>query len=79
MPQGHEAIKFLMLTSCFIQHCTVMFKKQRLINNFVYDKVGAEDYDLWLRLLFEFPKEGYRFASLKEPLCMHRAHKDQLT
>ena len=42
-----------MLGSNFLPHSTVMARMERLRDKFFYNYIGAEDYDLWLRLLFE--------------------------
>ena len=46
---------------------------ERLREKFEYQHIGAEDYDLWLRLLFDNEKE-IMFSSLSEPLSIYRIH-----
>ena len=53
-----------------MNHPCVMFRKSAVIGAGGYNKVPLfEDYDLWLRMLFE---KNMRMANLKEPLLLMR-------
>lgn len=60
-----------------IIHPTVMIRKKLLVNNNIYyNNVCSEDYDLWVRLLFEY---DIKFHVINKPLLKYRIHKNQLT
>ena len=55
---------------CPMDHVTVIFKKQSVINAGNYIQIGKiEDYYIWARML----KQGYKFANIPECLVNVRA------
>ena len=74
-PGDHESIKAAMVFSTPIGHPTAMMRSQIFNKNgFSYDERynGAEDYELWTRLITRF-----KFANLPRTLLKYRVHKSQ--
>ena len=61
---------------CIIPHSSVMFRTEKVFRAGGYRgaAVGAEDYDLWLRLL-----QADRIVARPEQLISHRLHPNQMT
>jgi glycosyltransferase involved in cell wall biosynthesis len=62
----------------FINHPTVMFKKDRIISIGAYKDTPeyfAEDYDLWLRAL----TEGLQIHNLHDIIVYYRVHENNLS
>lgn len=57
IPEFHYPFKFIMTTNNILQHSSVMIRMERLKDKIFYNYVPAEDYDLWLRLLFKTQPE----------------------
>lgn len=77
LPEQHEAIKLALLKGNCMAHSSVMTRKQ-ILNEFpsVFEasKEPAEDYDLWVRLVFKG-----RLHNLQEVLLQYRTHNNQLS
>jgi hypothetical protein len=75
-PTGDAAIRDVLPQHNPMAHTTVMVRKE------VFDRVGgyrpafvgAEDYDLWLRVA-----EQFQLANLPGPVCHYRVHPSQTT
>ncbi len=62
----------------FINHPTVMFKKDKILNiggYRDYPELFAEDYDLWIKCLVN----NYKIVNLPDILVRYRAHATNLT
>lgn len=62
----------------FINHPTVMFKKDKILNiggYREYPELFAEDYDLWIKCLIN----DYKIVNLPDVLVRYRAHDNNLT
>jgi glycosyltransferase involved in cell wall biosynthesis len=72
-PETHEEICAKMLFQCCLYHPTVIYRKAEVLALGGYDdsRSGAEDYDLWQRLI-EVP--SVRFTNLNIPLLRKRIH-----
>lgn len=70
-----EYLAHLLLTRCPLQHPSVMFRKDIVLESGGYDKAyaPAEDYELWVRLA----TRGHRAHILQEPVIDLRAHQQQ--
>ncbi len=69
VPTSDEGIKEFMKRRNPINHMTVMFKKSDIIKTGSYrDRLGNEDYDLWIRLALE----GHTLANLPDTLVHAR-------
>lgn len=75
LPLNHEDIYKYGQFRCPMDHVTVMFKKQSLIESGNYKPLGnIEDYYMWGRML----KQGYKFANIPECLVNVRAGQAML-
>ena len=73
VPLDHEAIAKYMKKRCAMNHPTVMFRKEAVINAGNYqDWFLNEDYYLWIRML----KCDYKFANLNKLLVNIRVSKE---
>ncbi len=72
-PVTHSEIKKILKFKNPMNHPSVMFKKQAVINsgNYVEYKLN-EDYFLWARMLIN----NYRFYNINQPLLEMRINKD---
>lgn len=51
--RDYYEFRFIMLALNVCPHSTVMFKRERLQEKLHYDYIVPEDYDIWLRYLFQ--------------------------
>ena len=76
-PCLHEEIKVRLISECCIAHPSVMFRLNKMkefglkYNN---EREPAEDYDLWLKLVFIG-----KIANLNEVLLHYRIHENQVS
>lgn len=70
-----EIRKLMMRTNC-IAHPTVMMRTD-VVRKYLYNpkRKGAEDWDLWMRML----ADGFRIAKLPEVLLNYRIHPGSVT
>ena len=69
LPEEDSAIRSFSKFRNPVNHMTVMFRKQAVLEAGNYQEVtGFEDYDLWVRMLML----GARFHNLQEPLILVR-------
>lgn len=75
-PIGHEQIKKRLFFQNCLAHPSVMFRRDSVVNIGGYRKFleGAEDYDLWLRLM----RVG-NLSNLDENLTRYRISENQFT
>jgi hypothetical protein len=75
-PETSDRIREMMKIKNVIAHPSVMFRKEAVLEVGAYRSFfdGAEDYDLWLRLM----KIG-EIINLDEPLTSYRVHSTQET
>lgn len=75
-PYEDDKIKALLLFECCICHSTVMFKKDKFINNNLLYRtdIRQEDYELWCRA-----SECCNFAVIQEVLGLYRLHSSNIT
>lgn len=78
LPQTPEAIAKTMQYTCCIGHPVATFSRKAFDASGGYDiryaKGGAEDYDLWLRIM-----RNFNLANIKDPLLRYRLHNNSLT
>ena len=77
VPENHEDIQHALLEYSAFGHPSVMMRKSTLDKlPFVYnvEKEPAEDYDLWVRLLF-----AGKLHNLQEVLLEYRIHENQVS
>lgn len=75
VPLEHDKIKEFAKFRCPMNHMTVMYKKQSVLESGNYqDFKYIEDYHLWGRML----QKGLRFANIPENLVKVRAGKTML-
>ena len=77
VPENHEDIQHALLEYSAFGHPTVMMRKSTLDKlPFVYnvEKEPAEDYELWVRLLF-----AGKLHNLQEVLLEYRIHENQVS
>ena len=79
LPEFHEAFKFQMIGANELQHSTVMYRLERLRGKTFYNYIGAEDYDLWFRLLFETKDPEPIFYMLQFPVAGYRIHSNRIS
>eukprot|EP00347_Sterkiella_histriomuscorum_P005751 403355407 len=71
-PMKHEEIKFRLLFMNYIGHSTIMFRfNDKNKAKIYYRYVSAEDYDHWLRLLYD---EQMTFEIMDEFMVYYRTH-----
>ena len=77
LPTSIQDLQNKMLIANYISHPTVMFRRNALSDGEIYNPSakGAEDYELWLRLL----SSGKVIVNLSEPLTFYRIHSDQVS
>lgn len=69
VPENHEEIVKYSKKRNPINHPSVMFKKEAVLNCESYlDMPGFEDYYLWIRMIMN----GYKFYNIQEPLLKFR-------
>lgn len=75
-PVNHKAIIRNIFANNPLRHSTVLFRKELVQKYGFYDDKldGAEDYDLWLRLV-----KHTKFANLSLPLVKYRLHHDRVS
>ena len=75
-PESYTQIREMMKIRNVVAHPSVMFRKEAILRAGAYRTFfdGAEDYDLWLRLI----KLG-QIINLREPLTSYRIHSKQET
>ncbi|TYQ31534.1 glycosyltransferase [Pseudanabaena sp. UWO310] len=70
IPESHDDIVHIMLSSNCICHPSVLFRKSAVLEVGNYrDLKNVEDYDLWLRLASHF-----KLANLNQKLIYYRVH-----
>lgn len=77
LPEHYEQIKMELLETCCIAHPSVMFRKSVLIDNglqYDHQREPAEDYALWIRLVFLG-----KFYNFQEALLNYRVHDQQIS
>ena len=79
LPEFHEAFKFQMIGANELQHSSVMYRLERLRGKTFYNYIGAEDYDLWFRLLFETKDPEPIFYMLQFPVAGYRFHPNRIS
>ena len=56
-------------------HSTVMFRRERLQEKLQYDYLVPEDYDIWLRYLYEqYDGQEIIFEPVDGPVVQYRHH-----
>ena len=74
-PSDPLVVSKKLLEGCPIAHPTVLMRRDAVLRAGGYRlKIGAEDYDLWLRI-----SEFALLANLREPLLKYRHHTGSLT
>ena len=69
LPEHHEAIRAFAKLRNPLNHMTVFFRKQAVLDAGNYREIaGFEDYDLWVRMLMR----GYQFRNILDPLVLAR-------
>lgn len=68
LPENHNEIVQFSKYRCPINHPTVMFRKEAIIEAGSYQTTFPEDYDLWLRVI----AKGYKLHNLQEHLLHFR-------
>ena len=73
-----DDLRAALLFKCDVCHSTVMLRKSDFLdNNLFYDpNIAAEDYDLWLRAVFEY---GLRFHTIQEVLGYYRLSEESIS
>jgi glycosyltransferase involved in cell wall biosynthesis len=73
---SEEQIRALMMRTNCIAHPSVMMRKD-VVEKFLYssNQKGAEDWDLWMRIL----ASGYRIVKIPETLLQYRVHPASIT
>lgn len=76
-PRRPSEITQMLLRKNCIAHPSVMFRKSAVtvIGLYSENAVGAEDYDLWLRML----SKGLLLANIPEKLIFYRIHSSQVS
>lgn len=76
MPLSHKQIQRRILIKNPFIHSTVMFRKEAIIKAGSYNALfnGAEDYELWLRMI-----QIGKVKNLKKALVKRRIHKNVIT
>lgn len=71
-PMKHEELKLRLLFTNYLGHSSIMFRfNENNRDKIYYRYVTAEDYDHWLRLMYE---EGMIFEVMDEFLIYYRTH-----
>jgi Glycosyl transferase family 2 len=73
-PTSPRAVRSALLGGCCLVHSSTTTRRTALAAVGGYRLDGAEDYDLWLRLV-----ERYEIANLREPVVLYRWHAHQQT
>ena len=68
-----------MIGSNFDHFSTMMVRMEKLRGNLFFRYVGAEDYDLKLRLLFEYKDPEIIFHIMENPIVALRDHSQRMT
>ena len=58
---------------------TMMVRMEKLKGNLFFRYVGAEDYDLKLRLLFEYKDPEIIFHIMDNPIVALRVHRQRMS
>ncbi|TNV87705.1 hypothetical protein FGO68_gene4671 [Halteria grandinella] len=68
---SHEVFKYRMLFGNLVSCCAQMVRRERLKEKFIFNYIGAEDYDLYLRLLFgnDDSSNDVKYARIPIPTC----------
>lgn len=76
VPRSEVAIDGAMKWKNVIAHSSVTFRRDTVLwlGGYDHDAVGAEDYELWLRVL-----AGSRICAIDEPLVKYRIHESQIS
>lgn len=74
IPCSNEEIQHKLLRRCCMNHPSVMFRRQQVVDLGGYREAHAltEDYDLWLRV-----SERHELANLSDRLLRYRIHASQ--
>ena len=72
-PQSGSNLLLYFLFRCGLAHPSTMYRLKDVVDSGLYrkDLLGAEDLDLWLRMI----KKGYKFYNLQKPLLFYRENK----
>lgn len=73
LPEKHEDILLYAKTRCPLNHPTVIFRKQAVLDLGGYGHF-PEDYHLWVRALMN----GYKFYNVQKPLLYFRVNLDTI-
>jgi hypothetical protein len=72
LPTNHYELRFRDTFWNTIGHCSIMVNLDQLKGRYVYGYMGAQDYDMWLRLFYD--EKDVKFGVLKDHLCIYRHH-----
>ncbi len=72
-PRSGSNLLLYFLFRCGLAHPSTMYRLKDVVASGMYKKdlSGAEDLDLWLRMI----KKGYKFYNLQKPLLFYREKK----
>lgn len=76
-----DIIKFRTMFFNCLSHSTIFVRRERLADRFYYEYFGAEDYYLWLKLMFDNSEheDELLFGFINQPLTGYRHHKNRIS
>jgi glycosyltransferase involved in cell wall biosynthesis len=72
---GNEAVSDLLLLGNALCHPSLLASRDAMISAGGYRDVGAEDFDLWLRMV----QDGSRLCKIAAPVLVYRTHQGQIS